>query len=163
MDDEGNFYIGNKKTVLLQVRLTHSIFQFQHKLVVLLNSSVQKKVDLTSLTHFKSNIRRGISVEGGTDGDALSKFDGPVIFNNKLTSTSPKGIEATNVLIQGDATISRKFTVGLGTPTESGNSGDVVFRAILVMVNMLVGFIQTRIIGRSSEQLHQRKRWICIQ
>ena len=84
---------------------------------------------MTSLTHFESNIRRGISVEGGTDGDALSKFDGPVIFNNKLTSTSPKGIEATNVLIQGDATISRKFTVGLGTPTESGNSGDIVFRA----------------------------------
>ena len=80
------------------------------------------------MTHFV-NIRRGIIVEGGTDGDALSKFDGPVIFNNKLTSTSPKGIEATNVLIQGDATISRKFTVGLGTPTESGNSGDVVFRA----------------------------------
>ena len=130
MDDEGNFYIGNKKTS----SSTGQVDSFDIPIPTTTGgaskqfSAEEGGFDIIDPLQ-GSNIRRGISVEGGTDGDALSKFDGPVIFNNKLTSTSPKGIEATNVLIQGDATISRKFTVGLGTPTESGNSGDVVFRA----------------------------------
>ena len=129
MDDEGNFYIGNKKTS----SSTGQVDSFDIPIPTTTGGASKQfsaeEGGFDIIDPLRSNIRRGISVEGGTDGDALSKFDGPVIFNNKLTSTSPKGIEATNVLIQGDATISRKFTVGLGTPTESGNSGDIVFRA----------------------------------
>ena len=129
MDDEGNFYIGNKKTS----SSTGQVDSFDIPIPTTTGGASKQfsaeEGGFDIIDPLQANIRRGISVEGGTDGDALSKFDGPVIFNNKLTSTSSKGIEATNVLIQGDATISRKFTVGLGTPTESGNSGDIVFRA----------------------------------
>jgi len=43
----------------------------------------------------------------------ISEFDGPVVFNNKLTSTSTKGIEAGSLFLQGDATVSRKQTIGI--------------------------------------------------
>ena len=129
MDDEGNFYIGNKKTS----SSTGQVDSFDIPVPTTTGGASKQfsaeEGGFDIIDPLQANIRRGITVEGGTDGDALSKFDGPVIFNNKLTSTSPEGIEATNVLIQGDAKISRKFTVGLGTPTESGNSGDIVFRA----------------------------------
>ena len=34
-----------------------------------------------------------VKVSGGADRDALSKFDGPTLFTNKVTSTSEEGIE----------------------------------------------------------------------
>ena len=60
---------------------------------------------------------------------SISEFTGPVVFSNKITSSSPRGIEATNLFLQGDSTVSRKYTVGLGTPSLSGNPGDLVFNA----------------------------------
>jgi len=72
-------------------------------------------------------IDRSIKVEGGSDGNLVSSFGGPVIFNNKFTSTSSKGIEANSLFLQGDATVSRKYTVGVSAPTLAGNPGDVVY------------------------------------
>ena len=129
MDDEGNFYIGNKKTS----SATGQVDSFDIPIPTTTGGASKQfsaeEGGFDIIDPLQANIRRGIIVEGGTDGDALSKFDGPVIFNNKVTSTSSKGIEASSVFIQGNATISRKFTVGVGTPVDSGNAGDVVFRA----------------------------------
>jgi hypothetical protein len=38
-------------------------------------------------------------------------------------------MEAASIFLQGDATVSRKFTVGISTPSLSGNPGDVVYNA----------------------------------
>ena len=59
----------------------------------------------------------------------LSEFDGPVVFNKKITSTTDEGIESNSIFLQGDATVSRKYTVGIATPTVAGNPGDVVYNA----------------------------------
>jgi hypothetical protein len=68
-----------------------------------------------------------IKVSGGSNGDALSKFDGPTLFTNKITSTSSEGIEATSIQLQGDAKVARKVTVGIATPTVGGAAGDITF------------------------------------
>ena len=53
----------------------------------------------------------------------------PVIFNEKITSTSSKGVESNSLFLQGDTTVSRKYTVGIATPSLAGNPGDVVYNA----------------------------------
>jgi len=75
------------------------------------------------------SLSRSISVDGGPEGNIISNFNGPVIFNEKITSNSAKGIEANTLLLQGDARISRRYTVGISTPIVAGNPGDVIFDA----------------------------------
>ena len=72
---------------------------------------------------------RSIKVEGGPDNKVASQINGPLIVNNKVTVNSPKGLETNNIFIQGDATVSRKYTVGIATPSLAGNPGDVVYNA----------------------------------
>ena len=50
-----------------------------------------------------------------------------MVFSNKVTSSSTKGLEASSLFLQGDATVSRKLTVGIATPTSAGTAGDIVF------------------------------------
>jgi hypothetical protein len=66
-------------------------------------------------------------VEGGPDSKAISEFNGPVVLRGKVTSTSADGLEATSLFLQGDARVSRKYTVGITEPTLSGNPGDIVY------------------------------------
>lgn len=75
------------------------------------------------------NISRSINVEGGENNNITSRFNGPVIFSNKLTSTAEGGIEARSLFLQGDAKISREYTVGISAPSTAGNLGDVKFNA----------------------------------
>jgi len=72
---------------------------------------------------------RALKVNGGPSNNILSEFDGPVVFNEKLTSTSNNGIEANSIFLQGDAIVSRNYTVGIAIPTDAGNPGDVVYNA----------------------------------
>ena len=94
------------------------------------------------ITPQEVTVARSIRVEGGTNANFSSEFDAPVIFNNKITSTSVKGIEANSLFLQGDATVSRKFTVGISTPSLAGNVGDVVFNG-LAASGGLTGWIYT--------------------
>ena len=81
------------------------------------------------------NVSKSIRVDGGENKNTISKFDGPVLFNNKLTATSQKGIETPSIFLQGSEVISRKYTVGITQPqdavqlveTNSGNPGDIIF------------------------------------
>ena len=128
MNDQGDFYIGNKKVS----SATGQEEVFDSPVPSVTGEDIQTggfSVGFDVLTPLEASISRSIRVEGGPDGNIISEFDGPVVFNNKVTSTSIKGLEASSIFLQGDATVSRKYTVGITTPTLAGNPGDVVYRA----------------------------------
>jgi hypothetical protein len=125
MNDKGTSYSGNKK--LSTISGQEEIFDTPIRTITGEDISFQPSINITSAV--EGNFSNSISVEGGPDNKVTSKFDGPVVFSNKLTSISDKGIEAHSLFLQGDATISRNFTVGVSTPTNAGNPGDVVYKA----------------------------------
>jgi len=124
MNDVGDFYVGNKKVSSSTGQ--EEIFDAPVPTITgeEVTSDVGVNIAFDIITPLEINISRGIKVEGGPTKDIISQFDGPVILNEKLTSNSQKGIEAYSMYLQGNAEVSRKFTVGISTPTESGNLGD---------------------------------------
>jgi hypothetical protein len=128
MNSDGDFYIGNKK--VSSATGQEEVFDAPIPTVTgedIAPSGVSVGFDV--LSPLEVSISRSLRVEGGPNNNIISEFDGPVILNNKLTSTSNKGMEAASIFLQGDATVSRKFTVGISTPSLSGNPGDVVYNA----------------------------------
>jgi len=128
MNDQGDFYVGNKRVS----SATGQEEVFDSPVPTVTGEDINPgrfSVGFDVLTPLEATISRSIKVEGGADGNILSEFDGPVVFNNKLTSTSTKGIEASSIFLQGDATVSRKYTVGISTPSLAGNPGDITYNA----------------------------------
>ena len=123
MNDKGISYSGNKKlsTITGQEEI------FDTPIQTITGEDIGNAASLNIITPIEGNFTRAITVEGGEDGKVISQFGGPVIFSNKLTCTSPKGIEASSLFLQGNATVSRKYTVGISLPSLSGNSGDIEF------------------------------------
>ena len=72
-------------------------------------------------------VDRGIKVDGGKDKVIISEFNGPAVFNKKVTIND--AVESNSLLIQGDQTIAREYTVGISTPQVAGNVGNVVYDA----------------------------------
>ena len=125
MNDRGISYSGNKK--LSSVTGEEEVFDTPIQTVT--GEDVGQVSGFNVLQGLEANVTRSIKVEGGLTKDAISQFDGPVIFSEKVTSISTKGVEMNNIFLQGDATVSRNITVGIATPALSGNPGDVVFNA----------------------------------
>jgi len=127
MNDRGSFYVGNKRVSSStgQEQVFNSPIPTVTGEDIL--SGVGVGVNVNTLDEI--SVSRSIRVEGGTDGTLISEFDGPVIFNQKITSNAPDGIEANSIFLQGDATVSRKYTVGVTQPTVSGNPGDIAYYA----------------------------------
>ena len=128
MNDAGDFYVGNKKVS----SATGQEEVFDAPIPTVTGEDVSTSgvsVGFDVLTPLEASISRSLRVEGGPEGNIVSEFDGPVIFNEKITSTSTKGIESNSLFLQGDTTVSRKYTVGIATPSLSGNPGDVVYNA----------------------------------
>jgi hypothetical protein len=128
MNNDGDFYIGNKKVS----SATGQEEVFDAPIPSVTGEDVGEtgvSVGFDVLTPLEVTISRSIRVEGGPDGNIISEFDGPVIFNNKVTSTAPGGLEATSLYLQGNTTVSRNYTVGITQPVLAGNAGDVVFNA----------------------------------
>jgi hypothetical protein len=125
MNDKGISYSGNKKlsTITGQEEI------FDTPIQTFTGEDISNQNGINVITPVEGNFSNSIRVEGGPDGKVLSRFDGPVVFTNKITSTSAKGLETNSIFIQGESTISRKYTVGISTPTNSGNPGDVVYKA----------------------------------
>ena len=123
MNDKGISYSGNKR--LSTVTGQEEIFDTPVQTVT--GEDVGNLPSINVVTPLEGNFARSIQVDGGTDGKATSRFNGPVIFTNKVTSTSTKGFEANSLYLQGDATVSRKYTVGISTPVAAGNPGDIVY------------------------------------
>ena len=125
MNDKGISYSGNKK--LSTITGQEEIFDTPVQTIT--GEDITNQTAINVINPIEGNFSNSILVEGGPDNKVISKFDGPVVFTNKVTSTSSKGMEATSLFLQGDATISRKYTVGISTPTNAGNPGDVVYQA----------------------------------
>jgi len=128
MNDQGDFYVGNKKVS----SATGQEEVFDTPIPSVTGEDIRTggiNIGFDVLTPLEASISRSIRVEGGPDSNLISEFDGPVIFNNKITSNSSKGIEANSIFLQGDATVSRKQTVGISTPILSGNPGDITYNA----------------------------------
>jgi len=124
MNDTGDFFVGNKKVSSATGQEEAFDSPIQTTTGEELGTTGGVNVGFDIITPLEVNISRSIRVEGGPSKDLLSQFDGPVVFNEKITSNSLKGMEAYSMYLQGDAEVSRKFTVGISTPTDSGNIGD---------------------------------------
>jgi hypothetical protein len=125
MNDKGISYSGNKK--LSTVTGQEEIFDTPIQTVT--GDDIGVLPSLNVITPIEGNFARSIKVEGGNDGEAISEFNGPVIFGDKVTSTSTKGFEVNSLFLQGDTKVSRKYTIGESVPTSAGNPGDVQYNA----------------------------------
>jgi len=129
MNDRGDFYIGNKR--ISSTTGKEEVFDTPIPTVTgedpLSTGIFAGSLDLVN--HEEVNVSRKIKVSGGTDNNILSEFDSPVVFTNKVTSTSDEGFESNSLFLQGDTTVSRKYTVGISTPSIAGNPGDVIYNA----------------------------------
>jgi hypothetical protein len=121
MNNDGDFYIGNKKVS----SATGQEEVYDAPLPTITGEDISDRFDI--INPLDINVTRSIRVEGGTNKEIVSRFDGPVIFNNKITSTYEKGIEASSIFIQGSSEVSRKISVGNTLPTIIGNTGDIDF------------------------------------
>jgi hypothetical protein len=122
MNSDGDFFVGNKKT--------NSATGKEETYDTPIPTSTGEK-DTNTLNNItdtqKLFVAASIKVDGGNDKNTVSQFDGPVVFNNKITSNSD--IEANSFFIQGEEEISRKFSIINQTPTTSGNYGDILFNS----------------------------------
>ncbi len=127
MNSDGDFYIGNKKVspATGQEETFDAPVPSVRGEEIFTETGTATALNIVNTENI--SVTRSIKVEGGKDGNTVSEFNGPVIFNDKITSNSSRGIEANSLYLQGDEVISRKYTVGVSTPTEFGNSGDIEY------------------------------------
>ena len=122
MNDKGISYSGNKRmsTITGQEEI------FDTPIQTVTGEDISNLPGLDVISPIEGAFSRSIRVEGGDDNKVASEFNGPVIVNNKITSNN---LESNSLFLQGDATVSRKYTVGIATPSLAGNPGDVVYYA----------------------------------
>jgi hypothetical protein len=121
-NSEGKAYIGNKRTN------TTTGEETLYDVPIPLITGEKESDTISNFTNTeKVFAQRSIKVEGGKDKNIISEFDGPVVFNNKITSTSD--VETNTILLQGNQKTSRRFTVSDSEPTIAGGYGDVSFNA----------------------------------
>ena len=125
MNDKGISYSGNKKLSTITGR--EEIFDTPIQTIT--GEDISVLPNLNVINPVEGLFGRSIRVEGGPDGKVASEFNGPVIINAKLTANSEKGIEANSLYLQGNAVVSRNYSVGISTPSLAGNPGDVVYYA----------------------------------
>lgn len=129
MNDNGDFFIGNKKISSTTGR--EEVYDTPIQTItgqdITEGAIANNGIDV--IEPLELRVTRSINVDGGLNNDILSEFNGPVVFSEKLTSTSDKGIEANSIYLQGNATVSRNYTVGVSAPSIAGNPGDVVYSA----------------------------------
>jgi len=128
MNSDGDFYVGNKKVNSSTGK--EEIFDSPIPTTTGEDINISNtNIGFDVLSPLEISVNRSIHVEGGTDSNIISTFDGPVVFNNKITSNSAKGIEANSLFLQGTSSVSRKYTVSDVKPQFAGNPGDVVYRS----------------------------------
>ena len=127
MNDKGNFYVGNKKvsSATGQEEVVDAPIPTVTGEDLDIASGVAVGLDV--ITPLEVTVSRSLKVEGGTESNIISEFDGPVLFNKKVTSLGSGGIEANSFFIQGNATVAREVSVGISIPTIKANPGDIRF------------------------------------
>ena len=125
MNSDGDFYTGNKKVN----SATGQEEVFDTPVPTVTGEEIDASAGFDVQSSMEILVSRSLRVEGGDDGNLVSEFDGPVVFNHKITSTSDNGIEATSVFLQGEEEVSRKFSVSKNKPSLAGNYGDINFNS----------------------------------
>ena len=122
MNNEGDFFSGNKK-------INSTTGKEETYDTPVSTRTGEKNINtLVNITDTqKLFVENSIKVDGGADKTSVSYFDGPVIFNNKVSAYSD--IESNSILIQGEEEVSRKLSILNQEPTESGNYGDIYFNS----------------------------------
>ena len=123
MNDSGNFYIGNRRVISTTGR--EEVFDAPVPTVTGEDPTGSNNFGFNLISPDEVRIERSIKVEGGGNNNLISEFDGPVVFNNKITTLG--SIESNSLNLKGNSTVSRNYTVGVSTPFLSANPGDVVF------------------------------------
>ena len=125
MDDKGSFYIGNKKVN----SSTGSEQVYDTPIPTVTGEDILTGISIgfDALSPVEISVSRSLRVEGGTDRNLISEFDGPVKFNKKVTLSDD--IEANNLFVQGTENVSRKISVSANKPTLAGNPGDIIFNS----------------------------------
>jgi len=126
LDDKGNAYTVTKFTsgATGQDLITNAPIPTVRGEDLTSNSeAIGFDVDLTE----QLTVSRGLKVDGGKDNNIVSEFNGPAVFNEKVTIND--SVEANSLLVQGDQIIAREYTIGIATPAIAGNVGNVVFDA----------------------------------
>ena len=131
MNDRGDFYIGNKRIASNTGR--EQVYDTPIQTMVGEDPyTIGSKNETSEFNYVEGSVlkvARNFVVDGGDSRDILSQFNGPVQFSQKVTNTSEEGFEANSMFLQGNASVSRQITVGIATPSNAGNPGDVVFNA----------------------------------
>jgi hypothetical protein len=125
MNANGSFYVGNKK--VNSATGTEEIFETP--IPTITGEDVSSVSGYNNINTVEAIISRSLFVEGGPDKNVISQFDGPVVFNNKIISNSEKGIEASSLLLYGQALTPRNYTIGSIEPDLIGNPGDVQYNS----------------------------------
>jgi hypothetical protein len=125
MNDKGISYSGNKKLSTITGR--EEIFDTPVRTIT--GEDILSEPSINVIAPVEGTFTRSIKVEGGPDNKTISEFNGPIIINNKLTINSNKGLESNSLFLQGDATVSRNYTVGISVPILAGNPGNVIWKA----------------------------------
>ena len=125
MNDKGISYSGNKKLSTITGR--EEIFDTPVRTIT--GEDILNEPAINVVTPVEGIFARSIKVEGGPDNNTTSEFNGPIIVNNKVTVNSANGLETNTLFIQGDATVSRNYTVGISAPVLAGNPGNVIWKA----------------------------------
>ena len=142
MDDKGDYYTTRKRVI----SATGKEEIFDTPIQTAVGEDLEKTatgIGYNVLTPADVSIERSLKVSGGPKNNLISMFDAPVVFDNKVTSTSDDGLEVKTLFVQGDADVSRKFSVGVGsTPSTSATPGDVITKAF-PQHNGYLGWIYT--------------------
>jgi len=134
MNSDGDFYVSNKR-VITTANDEETFNTPQQRFRGETRKVPKTKLGFNVISAAEVNVTDAVRVEGGDNKTTVSYFDGPLIVNNKLTITSNKGVETTDIFLQGKETVSRKYTVGISDPPSSveltnanaGNPGDIIF------------------------------------
>ena len=125
MNSDGDFYNGNKK-----LTSTGEDQLFDAPIPTITG---EEPPELNSdggynlVTPAEVIVNRSIRVDGGPESNIISEFNGPTIFNNKITAKN--AIESRELKIKGDLEVARQIGISTLLPTFSGNIGDIVLNA----------------------------------
>ena len=86
MNDKGISFAGNKKVSTVTGK--EEVFDTPIRTVT--GEDISNRTDINLVNATEGTFTQSIRVDGGDEGKAISEFTGPVVFSNKVTSTSTR-------------------------------------------------------------------------
>jgi len=126
MNDNGDFYIGNRRVSSLDG--TETTFQIPVPTVTGADATSDATSGRLDVIFDSVNIREGLIVDGLNN--TTVKLNAPTQISEKLTSTSEDGVEVVYLDISAGLSQARTITFAGSKPTTSGIEGDIVFSSV---------------------------------